>query len=128
MSRVLTGSSKKKDAEAILKQKPILVLFYMVGCPHCESNKPAWDDAKSQVGKEIKVVEIESSATPESSGVTGFPTMMYIGKDGMKETINGEKSSGEEILKELKVPKKKKAGTRRRRMSRRKTRRNYSGV
>lgn len=128
MSRVLSGSSKKKDAEAVLKQKPILVLFYMTGCPHCESNKPAWDDAKSQVGKEIKVVEIESSATPESSGVSGFPTMMYVGKDGTKETINGQKSSGEEILKELKVPKKKKAGTRRRRMNRRKTRRNYSGV
>ena len=106
-STVLRGSDRKKDAEKILKQ-PVLVLFYMDGCPHCEANKPAWEQAKKKAG--VRTVEIESSATPESSGVTGFPTMTYKGKE-----ISGQKESGDEILKELGVPVKRRllGGTRR---------------
>jgi glutaredoxin len=106
-STVLRGAERKKDAEKILKQ-PVLVLFYMDGCPHCEANKPAWEQAKKKAG--VRTVEIESSATPESSGVTGFPTMTYKGKE-----ISGQKESGDEILKELGVPVKRRllGGTRR---------------
>jgi hypothetical protein len=106
-STVLRGADRKKDAEKILKQ-PVLVLFFMDGCPHCEANKPAWEEAKKKSG--VKTVEIESSATPESSGVTGFPTMTYKGKE-----ISGQKESGDEILKELEVPTKRRrlGGTRR---------------
>lgn len=104
-STVIRGAERKKDAEKILKQ-PVLVLFYMDGCPHCEANKPAWEEAKKRAG--VRTVEIESSATPESSGVTGFPTMTYKGKE-----ISGQKESGDEILKDLEVPTKK-GGSRRR--------------
>jgi glutaredoxin len=106
-STVIRGADRKKDAEKILKQ-PVLVLFYMDGCPHCEANKPAWEEAKKKTG--VRTVEIESSATPESSGVTGFPTMTYKGKE-----ISGQKESGDEILKELGVPVKRRrlGGTRR---------------
>ena len=106
-STVLRGAERKKDAEKILKQ-PVLVLFYMDGCPHCEANKPAWEQAKKKAG--VRTVEIESSATPESSGVTGFPTMTYKGKE-----ISGQKESGDEILNELGVPVKRRrlGGTRR---------------
>jgi glutaredoxin len=106
-STVIRGADRKKDAEKILKQ-PVLVLFYMDGCPHCEANKPAWEQAKKKAG--VRTVEIESSATPESSGVTGFPTMTYKGKE-----ISGQKESGDEILKELGVPTKRRllGGTRR---------------
>jgi len=106
-STVIRGADRKKDAEKILKQ-PVLVLFFMDGCPHCEANKPAWNEAKKKAG--VRTVEIESSATPESSGVTGFPTMTYKGKE-----ISGQKGSGDEILKELGVPVKRRllGGTRR---------------
>jgi glutaredoxin len=104
-STVIRGADRKKDAEKILKQ-PVLVLFYMDGCPHCEANRKAWEEAKKKAG--VRTVEIESSATPESSGVTGFPTMTYKGKE-----ISGQKETGDEILKELEVPVKK-GGSRRR--------------
>ena len=104
-STVIRGADRKKDAEKILKQ-PVLVLFYMDGCPHCEANRKAWEEAKKKAG--VRTVEIESSATPESSGVTGFPTMTYKGKE-----ISGQKESGDEILKKLEVPVKK-GGSRRR--------------
>lgn len=109
-SAVLRGANRKKDAEKILKQ-PVLVLFFMDGCPHCEANKPAWDEAKKTANASgVKTAEIEASATPESSGVSGFPTMKYKDKE-----ISGQKESGDEIIKELGVETKvaKAGGTRR---------------
>lgn len=102
MSLMFAGASKKKDAERALKKRPVLVLFFMDGCPHCENNKKAWNEAKQKAG--MSTVEIESSAVPDSqTQVAGFPTMMVIQKDGTKKTISGERQSGGEILSELGV-------------------------
>jgi hypothetical protein len=112
---VLRGGDKKEEAKKLLKQRPLLVLFFMDGCPHCDANKPAWEEAKKKA--DVPTAEIEASATPEEEA-TGFPTMKYKGKEGTTET-SGEKKSGDEILDELKVPKKSSAGRRRRLRSRR---------
>ena len=102
----------------MLKKRPILVLFFMNGCHHCAENQPAWDAAKKKVGG--NVVEIESSAVPDSAGVQGFPTMKYIDASG-KTTETGKKQSGDEIIQALGVPTK--GGLRRRRSLRRRTHR-----
>ena len=115
------GAAKKQDAKKALQNRPVLVLFYMVGCPHCEANKPAWDDAKTKVPAEVEVLEIEADATPDGEGVSGFPTMMYKDKSGKTTKTSGEKASGDDILTELKVPKK--GGSRRSRSLRRTHRR-----
>jgi hypothetical protein len=102
MSLMFAGASKKKDAERALKKRPVLVLFFMDGCPHCENNKKAWNEAKQKCG--MPTVEIESSAVPDSqTDVNGFPTMMVMKKDGTKKSISGERQSGGEILSELGV-------------------------
>jgi hypothetical protein len=103
---VLRGGDKKEEAKKLLKKQPLLVLFFMDGCSHCEANKPAWEEAKKKAG--VPTAEIEASATPDDEA-TGFPTMKY----GKKE-ISGQKESGDEILDELKVPKKSSGGRRRR--------------
>ena len=107
---VLRGGNKKEDAKKLLKTRPLLVLFFMDGCPHCEANKPAWEEAKKKA--DVPTAEIEASATPEEEA-TGFPTMKYKSDSGTKET-SGQKESGDEILDELKVPKKSSGGRRRR--------------
>ena len=112
---VLRGNDKKEEAKELLKKQPLLVLFFMDGCPHCEANKPAWEEAKKKAN--VPTAEIESSATPEEEA-TGFPTMKYKSSEGTKETT-GQKKSGDEILDELKVPKKSAGGRRRRLRSRR---------
>ncbi len=91
-----------EEAEELLQTKPLVVLFYMEGCPHCAANKPAWDDFKKSC--KLPVAEIESNETPSSSGVTGFPTMIHIKKDGSKKSIEGKRGSGKEIAKELDIP------------------------
>ena len=107
---VLRGANKKEEAKKLLKTRPLLVLFFMDGCPHCEANKPAWEQAKKKAG--VRTVEIEASATPEEEA-TGFPTMKYKSNDGTTE-ISGQKETGDQILTELKVPKS--AGGARRRL------------
>ena len=103
---VLEGAAKKQDAERLLQKRPLLVLFFMNGCPHCESNKPAWDQAKKKM--KIKggatVAEIEAEATPDSAGVSEFPTMKYIDASGKETVTTGEKQSGDQILKDLGAP------------------------
>jgi hypothetical protein len=106
---ILRGGDKKEEAKKLLKKQPLLVLFFMDGCPHCEANKPAWDDAKKK--SKVPTAEIEASATPEEEA-TGFPTMKYKSSKGTKE-ISGKKGSGDEILNELGVPKKSSVGGRR---------------
>ena len=105
---ILRGGDKKEEAKKLLKKQPLLVLFFMDGCPHCEANKPAWEEAKKN--SKVPTAEIEASATPEEEA-TGFPTMKYKGPNGTKE-ISGKKSSGDEILNELEVPKKSSGGRR----------------
>lgn len=115
VTTVLRGGNKKEEAKKLLKTRPLLVLFFMDGCPHCDANKPAWEEAKKKA--DVPTAEIEASATPEEEA-TGFPTMKYKSKEGTKETT-GQKESGDEILDELKVPKKSTGGRRRRLRSRR---------
>ena len=103
---VLRGGDKKEAAKKLLKKQPLLVLFFMDGCSHCEANKPAWEEAKKKAG--VRTAEIEASATPDGEA-NGFPTMKYGDK-----TISGQKGSGDEILDELKVPKKSSGGGRHR--------------
>jgi len=103
---VLRGGDKKEEAKKLLKKQPLLVLFFMDGCSHCEANKPAWEEAKKKAN--VPTAEIEASATPDEEA-TGFPTMKYGSK-----TISGQKESGDEILDELKVPKKSSGGRRNR--------------
>ncbi len=126
------GASRKDDAKKALARRPCLVLFYMIGCPHCEANKPAWEEAKRKAPKDMEIVEVDADATPEEERVNGFPTMKAKKADGSETETSGRKSSGEEILKELGISSKKGGSKRRRRTHRirnrkllRRTLRNY---
>lgn len=110
--KVLRGQDKKAEAKKMLEKKPILVLFFMDGCPHCESTMPHWDSMVQKAG--VESVKIESSATPDDSGVTGFPTMEYHTPSGEVKRIEGERSSPSDISTELGLVK----GGRRRRTRR----------
>ena len=90
----------------------------MTGCQHCEKNKPAWEDAKAKAPAGTKIVEVDSGATPDDEGVEGFPTMKYKPAVGDEARISGEKTSGDEILRELKVAPKTGGSKRRRRTHR----------
>ena len=120
MSKFIGGKDKDAAKKALQEKRPCLVLFYMIGCPHCEANQKAWEEAKEKVPNGTKVIEVEAEATPEEEEVEGFPTMKFKKADGSETKTTGKKESGEEILKELKVETKEGSKRRRRTHRRRK--------
>ena len=79
-----------------LSRRPLLVLFFMDGCSHCEANKPKWDEFKKK-HRNIAVEEIESANVPPEENVSGFPTMKYKPRRGRERVISGQQSSAREI-------------------------------
>jgi len=89
-------SSIMGGVEKRLKRRPLLVLFYMDGCMHCEANKPKWDEFKRKHSN-IAVEEIESADVPSSERVNGFPTMKFKPRKGRERVISGQQESASEI-------------------------------
>jgi hypothetical protein len=98
--RGLVDDTVGGDVKQKLKRRPLLVLFYMNGCSHCESNKPKWDELKRK-HPGIPVEEIESADVPPEEHVNGFPTMKYKSKRGRERVLSGEQSSAGEIERKL---------------------------
>ena len=106
-----------------------VVYFYMIGCPHCEAMRPAWEDAKKKLKKGgAEVTEKESNQVSPTDGVSSFPTVVAYKAGQEVKRIEGSRDKGTEIVNELGL---KGGGSRRRRTYRgkRKTRhrtlRNY---
>lgn len=115
------GQDKKSEVENILKEPPVLVLFFMDGCPHCEVTEKAWKDVKSKMKGKARVIEVEESAVPTDAGISGFPTIVYKSSSGEKK-IEGERTSSAAIESELGLPTKGGARRSRRHRSSRKFR------
>jgi len=77
-----------------------VVYFYMIGCPHCEAMRPAWDNAKKNM-KTIDVTEKEARDVDMNDGVQSFPTVIRYNGDKEVKRIEGSRDKGSMILKEL---------------------------
>jgi len=112
---------KMEDARRSLRKRPVLVLFFMTGCPHCIHNEPAWKAATKKVKGKVKIVRVESKDVPPEEGVSSFPTMKYRPANGPDRVLPGSQKTGRDIL--MKLGLKGEQGTRRRKADTRKTRR-----
>ena len=110
-----------EDARRSLRKRPVLVLFFMTGCPHCIHNEPAWKAATKKVKGKVKIVRVESKDVPPEEGVSSFPTMKYRPANGPDRVLPGSQKTGRDIL--MKLGLKGEQGTRRRKADTRKTRR-----
>ena len=87
-----------------LKKKHGIVLFYMNGCGHCETMKPAWNklinELKDKHKNEIILGAIESGSMDMfkkhgiSPSVSGFPTILYFHPNKLTtpESYKGDRS------------------------------------
>ena len=115
------GGGKMEDARRSLRKRPVLVLFFMTGCPHCVHNEPAWKSATKKVKGKVKIVRVESKDVPPEEGISSFPTMKYRPANGPDRVLPGSQKTGRDIL--MKLGLKGDSGTRRRKADTRKTRR-----
>jgi hypothetical protein len=112
---------KMEDARRSLRKRPVLVLFFMDGCPHCVHNEPAWRAATKKVKGKMKIVRVESKDVPPEEGVSSFPTMKFRPAHGPDRVLPGSQTTGADIL--MKLGLKGERGTRRRKADTRRTRR-----
>lgn len=96
----ITKGYEGGDVKQKLKRRPLLVLFYMNGCSHCEANKPMWDEMKKK-HIHIPVEEIESANVPYDEHVSGFPTMKFKPAKGRERVLTGQQESASEIERKL---------------------------
>lgn len=103
VSVVMTDKGLNRDAFADLGQKQnTFTLYYMNGCPHCETILPEYKKfaAAGQVelnGKKTKIRMLEQgdpNAAPEleARNVKGFPTFVLSTADGKYLEYQGERS------------------------------------
>lgn len=92
------GDELENDAavkEALSSKEPVVIFFYMIGCPHCEAMKGSWENLKAK-HSDTKLVKVESQNVPKSleGEINGFPHFMKI-KDGKKVvSVGGSMSEG----------------------------------
>jgi hypothetical protein len=103
ISILMSGGGFRMDGFVDLGQKQnVFTLYYMNGCPHCESILPEYKTfvAKGQVdmnGKKTKVRMVEqgdssASAEMESLGIKGFPTFYLKTSTGKNIEYKGDRN------------------------------------
>lgn len=106
-----------------------VVYFYMIGCPHCEAMRPAWEDAKKKLKKGgTEVAEKESNQVGVHDGVQSFPTTIVYKNGKETKRVEGSRDSGKELVKELGLQRgssRRRLTHRRNRKTRHRTLRNY---
>jgi thiol-disulfide isomerase/thioredoxin len=83
-----------------MSRRTAVVYFFMIGCPHCEAMKPAWMDAKKNL-KNVEIREKEARDVGPEDGVQSFPTIVVLKKGKEVKRLEGKRSTGGEIIKEL---------------------------
>ena len=112
------------------KGRPTIVFFYMIGCPHCEVTRPAWENAKKKM-KGANIEERESKDVTSGDNVTSFPTIV-MKQDGKEvKRVDGSRTDGNAIVSELGMNGRSSGGRRTYRRSRKfrhRTLRNYKAL
>lgn len=98
--RVIENPNVEGGGREALKHRPVMVLFYMIGCSHCEANKPKWDELKRKY-VHIPATEIESASVKPEDNVSGFPTMKFLPRRGRERVVTGQQESADILAKKL---------------------------
>jgi hypothetical protein len=102
---VVTSSTVYRLKKAIEKGTPIVMLYHMNGCGHCQAMLPAWKLAKEEALKkngDVLIAEVEyrnMGLLPLGmQGINGFPTIKaYVNEvieyPGVHTGIPGDRSA-----------------------------------
>ena len=82
----------------IPKHKAVIMVFMMVGCPHCDMLKPKWETVKDKLSEEsmfndVMVADIDSAAAQSLPlpNVMSFPSIKVMKDDKLHEYDGIEK-------------------------------------
>lgn len=97
MSRELNSD---EEVDHLIKSEdvPVMVIYYMIGCPHCQAMESTWEELAKKTEGKAKVVKIEAEKTKK---VGGFPTTKIAKKGKIVKIIEGGGQSVDELEKTL---------------------------
>lgn len=98
--KTFTRSSQSQEVKKLMKKGPIIIFFFMDGCSHCEATRPAWKEL-SQSGLPFQFAEVESAAVSPDIGIQGFPHFHLVDSVGRVKTVDGEKTTKDELANSL---------------------------
>jgi len=63
------------------KEKPVMMMFYLVSCPHCQKMKPIYEELASRYGDQITFARIDAMAyldVAKKYGITAAPAFKFF--------------------------------------------------
>lgn len=94
---IKTGDDHKVK-QLVHESRPVLILYYMTTCPHCQTLKPTWEKVKNKLKKndDIAVAEVEYSNMSDMPlnlrQIRGFPTIQMLDHGKVKQEYFGDRS------------------------------------
>ena len=86
---------RSEDVKKLMtSSKPVVIFFFLEGCPHCETMDPIWEELEKET-PDTEFIKVESSAVPSELGITGFPKFMKIQGGKQVSSVDGEVSKDE---------------------------------
>ena len=80
-----------------MKKDKVIVYYYMIGCPHCEANRKAWNEVK-KMGYKTKEIESQDPECDETS----FPVIvLFVNGQKTDKRVEGTQKSGGDVMKGL---------------------------
>lgn len=101
INSILNGRSAIQafDQDVLKSNKPVIVKFYLNGCPPCNRMKPVFENLASELAGKVEFIEIEANSFGQLSdkyGIQSAPTFVFFA--GGKEV---HRSRGVQSINEL---------------------------
>jgi thioredoxin-related protein len=77
-----------------------VLLFYRDGCPYCEVFKSEWarvEQVLKDRAKKFNTMEPKAANLATQYGVSGVPTIIFVGRGGGYETYSGSRTADDII-------------------------------
>lgn len=90
---------KIKELESLMKERPVVIMYYMPGCYHCDAMKPEWERFEKSLKSKnhhvgtARVNSNHMTGVKGSERVSGFPTVLLIEDEKVKSEYSGDRTA-----------------------------------
>lgn len=78
-----------QSPKTVAMMRPALLFVKADWCPHCKTTRPIMEKVAHALGTAVRVVTVDSEKNKQlirQLGVTSYPTLIFVSKDGTMHT------------------------------------------